>query len=103
MYVVDTNIWVTLGRDFPPDVFDTLWSTLDQMIEGETLRSPHVVLEELERGTDDLAVILKAKRGLFVPTDASLLLEVRNVLAVCPSLVDPNAPNDSADPYVVAL
>lgn len=63
VYVLDTSIWIRIGRHHPRDIFVSLWERLDQAIADGLIRSPEEVLHELEQGTDTLADELSARDG----------------------------------------
>ena len=102
-YVVDTSIWIRIGRDHPPDIFVSLWQRLAGAITAGDLMSPYEVLEELERGDDALATMLGSRQGLFVPLDDAQMAAVAGVMQACPGLVDEEGERGRADPFVVAL
>jgi len=55
MYCIDTSALIHgWRRDYPPDVFRSLWEQLDQLIKIGKLFSSFEVLLELERGGDDI-------------------------------------------------
>ena len=103
MYILDTSVWIHVGRNHPPDIFATLWGHIEDAIARGEIRSPDEVLRELEEGHDTLAPALAGKVGLFVPLDAGLQAAATEVLARCPQLVDPDSTRNRADPFVVAL
>jgi hypothetical protein len=103
-YVVDTSVWITAWRHYPPDVdlFAPFWDGVGRMIKAGLLCSPEEVRVELEKGTDGLAPYLKKIDGLFHPFDEEhqlALIEVQKVV----SLVDPDSDRNRADPFVVSL
>lgn len=102
-YVIDTSIWIHIGRHHPQDVFRSVWQNLDAAIATGHIVSPDEVLRELERGDDALAALLAAQPGLFVPLDNAQMLAVAEVVQTCPGLVDADADRGRADPFVVAL
>jgi len=102
-FILDTNIWIRMKDNHPPGLFKKFWVQVDGSIAAGHLRSPEEVLKELERGTDDLGPLLKAKAGLFVPLDATLQAAVEEVNTACTDLSDYDNDRDVADPFVVAL
>ena len=102
-YVVDASIWIRIGRNHPPDIFVSLWERLDASIAAGDLISPDEVLQELERGTDDLAETLSTRGGLFLSLDEAQMTAVAEVMQACPGIVDEEAERGRADPFVVAL
>ncbi len=102
-YVVDTGIWIRIGQHHPPDIFVRLWQHLDATIAASNLISPEEVLQELERGSDDLAATVGARVGLFLPLDDPQMAAVADVMQACPTLIDTESERNRADPFVVAL
>ncbi len=101
--MVDTSIWIYVGRHHPPDIFLSLWQRLDDAIAAGDLVSPDEVLQELERGEDALAATLGSRQGLFVPLDDAQMGAVAGVIRACRGLVNEEAERGRADPFVVAL
>lgn len=102
-YVVDTSIWIHIGRNHPPDIFLSLWQRLDGAIATGHIVSPDEVLHEIERGEDILAATLGSRQGLFVPLDDAQMEAVAEVIRECRGLVNEEAERGRADPFVVAL
>lgn len=102
-YVIDTSIWIHVGRHHPPDIFRSVWQRFDDICAVGDLVSPEEVLHELEHGDDILAAYLRARSGLFVPLDEAQMTAVADVVRACPGLVDEEAERGRADPFVVAL
>jgi hypothetical protein len=101
LFIADASIFIRLGRHHPQDIFKRLWEGLDQAIAAGEVRSPEEVLHELEGGEDDLAKILAAKDGLFLPLDEPLARATADVQAQC-QLTDPDGERSRGDPFVVA-
>ncbi len=102
-YIIDTDIWIRIWRNHPPDIYARLWELIDTSIAAEEIRSPEEVLHELERGDDLLAPHLQQKNGLFVPLTPEIQVAVSEVMERCPSLQNPDSERNRADPFVVAL
>ena len=103
MYVIDSSVWIHIGRNHPQDIFVSLWEHIDESITSGLICSPDEVLRELEQGHDTLAAQLSPKAGLFRPLDTDLQTSVTEVLARCPTIIDPESDRNRADPFVVAL
>ncbi len=54
-YIIDTNVWIRIWHNHPPDIYVNVWQRIDAAIADGTIRSPEEVRQELERGTDNLA------------------------------------------------
>ncbi len=87
-YAVDTSIWIDIWRHYPPDIFASLWEQLRAAISDGHIVSPEEVLHELRRGTDELAELLEAEVGLFIPLEEDIQAGVTVVMARCPDLSD---------------
>ena len=105
LYCVDTSaILHGWNRDYPPDVFGSVWNNLETLISLGTLIAPDEVLSELERGGDDVYDWAKLHREMFVqPDDASQSI-VAQIVNRFPSFI-PEQSQDGiwADPYVIAM
>ena len=102
-YVVDASIWIRIWRNHPPDIFVSLWEKLDAAVAAGDLVSPDEVLQELQRGEDTLAEVLRSRTRLFLPLDDAQMLAVADVVQKCHGLVNEEAERGRADPFVVAL
>ncbi len=102
-YSLDTDIWIRIKNNYPPNIFKKLWVQLDAAIAAGTIRSSEEVLKDLEKGVDDFAPVLKAKVGVFASLDEGLQAEVAAVMASCPDLADEENERSLSDPFVVAL
>lgn len=105
MYCIDTSALLhAWRRDYPPDIFQSLWDNLQQLIETNNLIAPDEVLYELERGGDEIFQWIKARDSMFVEPDERVQSVVGQIVDDYPNFV----PHDSsdgiwADPYVIAL
>ena len=102
IYFVDTNEWINLNRYYPRGVFAGLWENIESLIAEGRILSPKEVLDEIERGHDELVEWCRAHRNMFLNTD-KLIGQVQKILKEHPTLVNPNARHESADPYLIAL
>ena len=102
IYFVDTSEWINLSRLYSKSVFSSLWDSVENLISKERILSPKEVRDELKRGHDELAEWCKAHQKMFRST-SRLTEQVKKIIDEHPELVDPNAPYESADPYIIAL
>lgn len=104
MYVIDTSAlldgWV---RNYPPDVFPSLWSHLEEMIKTQELLAPDEVLLELGQKDDDVHKWAKANSAMFVPLDEDVQNATQEILIQFPRLVGAMKDRNRADPFVIAL
>jgi len=72
-YSVDTSALIDLWvRYYPPDVFDTLWKHLDDLVRKGRLLAVDEVRRELEKKDDELYKWVKARPNMLVPLDQTL-------------------------------
>jgi hypothetical protein len=104
LYVIDTSAlldgWV---RNYPPDVFPSLWSNLEEMIKTQELLAPDDVLLELSQKDDEVYRWAKANSAMFVPLDEDVQNATQEVLIEFPRLVGAMKDRNRADPFVIAL
>ena len=102
IYFVDTSEWINLNRRYPNDVFPNLWRNVEDLISKGRILAPSEVLDEIERGYDELVEWCKKHQKMFRGTSA-LTGRVQEIIKNHPTLVNPNATHESADPYIIAL
>ena len=102
-YCVDTSGWLDgWQRHYPPDVFPSLWTKLDGLINsGEILSSEEVYLE-LKKKSDELQDWIQARKQMLVPLDEPIQLKAVALLSEFPRLVDTLRGRSKADPFVIA-
>lgn len=97
---LDTNILIYLQNRYPRDIFASLWD----LIEAEALSGDacicEAILDELERGGDDLPKWAKSLTSFVCPTSAEELATVKDIGDEYPGWVreDKNA----GDPFIIA-
>ncbi len=102
-YCVDTSGWLDgWQRHYPPDVFPTLWTKIDGLVQsGEIIASEEVYLE-LERKSDELHKWIQARKQMLVPLEEPIQLRAAMLLGEHPRLVDTLRGRSKADPFVIA-
>lgn len=102
-YCVDTSGWLDgWQRQYPTDVFPTLWTKLDELITAGEIISSEEVYFELERKSDDLHDWIKSRKQMLVPLDESIQVRASALLTEYPRLVDTLRGRSKADPFVIA-
>lgn len=103
IYCVDTSAWLDgWARDYPPDVFPSLWTKLAECVTSGIVRCSEEVYVELARKDDDLHRWLKERKEVVVPIDERIQRIVSELLASHPRLVDTHRNRSQADPFVIA-
>lgn len=102
-YCIDTSsILEAWRRSYPPDVFGTVWSAIDELIENHDLYSSVEVMRELEPRDDEVYEWARARNGMFIPLDDEIQDCTSEILTTHPRLVGERANRNHADPFVIA-
>jgi hypothetical protein len=103
-YSFDTSAILNGRRDlFPPTVFKTLWTNIEQLIDDGQIRSVDVVRDELTKRDDDACTWAKQQTHLFVPLELDIQAETATILSAHPKLVGKGGVRSGADPFVIGL
>ena len=103
IYCIDTSAWLDgWARDYPPDVFPSLWDKLAECVAAGVLKCSEEVYVELEKKDDGLYDWLKERKEVVVPIDEEIQATVLELLALYPRLVDTHRNRSQADPFVIA-
>ncbi|ADG81940.1 DUF4411 family protein [Thermincola potens] len=105
MYCIDTSALLHgWKRDYPPDIFKSLWDNLTELGQSNNLISPDEVLLELKRGDDDLCAWMEEREYIFIEPDEEAQKVVAEIVNRFPDFV-PEESHDGvwADPYVIAV
>jgi tRNA splicing ligase len=91
-------------RDYPPDVFGSLWDNVVDLAKNKRLIAPYEVLLELQRGGDEIYKWAKSLDFMFLEPNDEVQQIVSEIVNKYPSFV-PEESKDGiwADPYVIAL
>lgn len=109
MYIIDSSFLVNLNHEIPFDSDDELWALILELAKKDYLKLPEKVIEELERGSDNLATWAHNNKK-------DLCIKTSNIFEVFPEvltkyqegqesfpLTDLDYLESIADPYVIAL
>ena len=104
IYCIDSSAWLDgWVRDYPRDVFPSLWEKLGEYIATGVLKCSEEVYVELKRKVDGLHEWLMARKAVFVTTDVEIQKRVAALLKEHPRLVDTIRGRSQADPFVIAV
>ena len=105
MYSFDTSVFMDWqARHYPPDIFASLVTKIEEMIAIGQCSAVELVKEEIEAvGTPALRAWAKEHPSLFVSLDPQVQVEAAAIESKYPDLMDPKSLHQSADAYVVAL
>ena len=100
-YFIDTSEWINLIRSYPGDVFPSLWSNIERLISRGRVLSPKEVRDEIERGDNELTERCRNHPKMLQDAGAPAP-KVQKIISEHPAPVNPNAPHESAGPYIIA-
>jgi len=103
-YSIDTSgfldAWV---RNYPVDVFPTIWEQIDGAARNGTLLASDEVVRELERKEDGAHTWMKGRPEMLVVLDPDIEQQVRDTMRRYPRLVDTRKGRSGGDPFVIAI
>ena len=103
LYSVDTSGWLDgWQRHYPPYVFPSLWSKIEELIAKREIISSEEVYVELKRKDDDLHRWMLLRKQMLVPLDEAIQVQAVALLSEFPRLVDTLHGRSTADPFVIA-
>ncbi len=102
-FCIDTSGWMDGWiRDYPPDVFPSLWEKLDESIDRGEIIASEEVYTEVAKKDDDLHSWMKSRKKMLIPITEEIQGVVSLLLADHPRLVDTHRNRSQADPFVIA-
>ena len=100
---MDTSGWLDgWQRQYPPDVFPSMWTKLDAHVSSGNILSSEEVYIELKKKSDELHDWIQARKQMLVPLDEQIQLRAASLLSEFPRLVDTLRGRSKADPFVIA-
>jgi len=99
-YTLDTNILIKLKNEYPRDIFESIWSALEQAIDDGVVCACTSVLDELDNYGDHLHEWAKTYPGFVCPLTQA---EVDLAAKIAAQYEDwARDEKNAADPFVVA-
>lgn len=102
-YVVDTCSFTHLGRNYPPDVFPSVWEKVEELILDQLICSVDEVYFEIMSQDDTLSDWARRSRHIFLPIDEDVQRNAIDILQTHSNLLDLNKNKSGADPFLIAL
>lgn len=103
-YIFDSGPFIDL-KNYPGDVFSSLWDNFTQMINDGEIISSSEVFRELEDYDDEIAAWAKQNKNVFIKPTLEEQVQVQKILEKHPDLVKEEAillGKPYADPFVIA-
>lgn len=103
-YIFDSGPFIDL-KNYPGDVFSSLWENFTQMINDGEIISSSEVFRELEDYDDEIAAWAKQNKNVFIKPTLEEQVQVQKILEKHPDLVKEEAillGKPYADPFVIA-
>jgi hypothetical protein len=103
-YSLDTSgILDMWSRDYPPDVFPTIWGNMDAAAKSGGIWIVEEVVRELERKEDGIHSWVKQREMAIVPIDDAVKTHLAEIMKKHGRLVDTRKNKSGGDPWVIAL
>ena len=103
-YVVDTNVFIQL-RQYPQEVFVSLWQALEESVETGVLTSVDEVLKELKKSDGTITKWAKSRREMFTKPSLEEQRIVFDIVARFPGVMKEKnllLGIPEADPFLIA-
>ena len=103
IYNLDASALIEFQALYPMDVFPQVWSKLDELLKSKRAYFIEEVYNEVQKRDDAVSQWLKRRKsyGMKVQTQDDFL-KAQEIVTNHPGLVDINATQTSADPFVIA-
>jgi hypothetical protein len=103
-YCLDTSSAIEwYVRTYKPAILPTLPARIEALIAADRLRTPKIVLDELNRIDDDCSKWAKAQTKLFLEESVEVQQVVRQLMATHQNPAKPHKGINGADPFVIGL
>lgn len=105
MYSLDTNIFLDWHvRGYPPDIFESLETMFGRACAAGIIVVSERVRDEIGHvGGAGLKSWIKTRGKMFVVHDATIQTQARDIFTNYSDLIDPEAIDDEADRWVIAV
>ncbi len=102
-YNLDACALITLQTFYPLDLFPQVWEKLDDLLKEKRAYFIEEVFNEIAKRDDEIHKWLKVKKGYAMKTlTQDEFLKAQEILKTHQALVDVNAIQTAADPFVIA-
>ncbi len=103
IYNLDACALITLESFYPQDLFPKVWEKLDKLLKDGKAYLVEEVFREIEKRDDAVHKWLKPRKAYAVRIQSQeAWLKAQGILTNHQGLVDINATQTSADPFVIA-
>ncbi len=99
-FTLDTNILINLSRQYPRDIFGSIWDSIESAVLLGEVCICEAVLREVKRGGDDLFDWAKNLQGFVCPTTEPELVTVGEIAVAHPEWV--RGQKNEGDPFIIA-
>ncbi len=105
VFSFDSSIFIHMKRDYPRDKKQNLrlWEIIEERMETRYILITKEVVEELKRGTDDLASWIKNYPECILESTDDIQDIVGRISNRFPGWVNALTEENQADPYVIAI
>ena len=102
IYIIDTSELINLKNRYPKETFPNLWGNIEGLISKGRILAPKQVYDEIKYGDDELLEWCKEHRCMFQDM-TDMMEKAQEIISKHPTIINHNAPEDTADPYIITL
>ncbi len=103
IYNFDTSAFIAFQTLYPMDMFPQVWEKLDELFRKKRAYFIEEVRNEIQKRDDDVARWLKKRESYGMKSQTTEdFLKAKEVVVSNQGLIDVNAIQTSADPFVIA-
>ncbi len=85
-FCVDTSAWLDgWRRNYPRDVFQTLWTSIEVFVDAGEIIASEEVYVEIAKKDDDLHEWIQARKTMLVPPEEEIQEREAELLAKIPT------------------
>lgn len=99
-HTLDANILIALSRNYPRDIFPSIWFKMEAAISAGAVCICETIQEEISRGGDDLEQWSKSQGGFICPTSEAEVAIVAQIAQSHPDWVQ--GQRNAGDPFLIA-
>lgn len=103
-YIIDTCSLTKLRRDYPIEVFPSVWDFVSDLVDSQIVESIELVYDELAvQATDAVTEWADEHKTMFLPLTEEIQQRAVEILRDFPnSFIDLKKRKSGADPFIVA-
>lgn len=103
-YCLDTGVFInSWSKNYPIDLFPSVWDHLDKLCRDNTVFVADVVAEELFRQEDDVSQWLRDRSKIIIKKTQDDIFQMKEIVNQYPRLTSEGGTRSGADPWLIAF